>query len=180
MKIPYYRCVRDSDDGCVICQCLHCGETWEWRGGSGKVHFCMFCGTAIERLETRDSDTPRWEHDLEKRHGDAWPEVRCRMWHEKWQKQDQRKRPPYWTIEERCFYLQEDKSERLLNDWKHHINLLGCGYDHPVSAHAAYQTLLRKRHDEAVRDTPQDPDYDPDDTFPQSYRYEYRLRRKCG
>jgi hypothetical protein len=102
------------------------------------------------------------------------------MWHEKWQEQDQRKRPPYWTIEERCFYLQEDKSERLLNDWKHHINLLGCGYDHPVSAHAAYQTLLRKRHDEAVRDTPQDPDYDPDDTFPQSYRYEYRLRRKCG
>ena len=75
---------------------------------------------------------------------------------------------------------QDDKNERLLNDWKHHINLLGCGYDHPVSAHAAYQTLLRKRHDEAVRDTPQDPDYDPDDTFPQSYRYEYRLRRKCG
>ena len=133
MRIAYYRSVRDSDDGCGIYQCLHCGQTWEWRGGSAPVRFCLFCGQAIERLETRDQDTPRWKHDLEKRYGDDWPEKRGQMWQEEWEKRD-RRQPPYWVIEERCFILRDGEDERLLNDWKHRSNLLGCGYKHPVSA----------------------------------------------
>jgi len=177
VRIAYYRSVRDSDDGCGIYQCLHCGQTWEWRGGSAPVRFCLFCGQAIERLETRDQDTPRWKHDLEKRYGDDWPEKRGQMWQEEWEKRD-RRQPPYWVIEERCFILRDGEYERLLNDWKHRSNLLGCGYKHPVSAHVAYQELLRRRHEEAVRDTPEDPDYDPDDHFMPAYRHEYRLRRE--
>ncbi len=178
MLIPFYRCVRDADDGCVICQCLHCGETWEWRGGSGKVRFCLFCGTAIEWRETRDSDTPRWKHDLEMRSGDNWPEVRCRLWREESAKRDARKPEPYWVLVERCFY-EEGRGERLLRDWEAH-NLLGCGYRHPLSAHDAYEILLRKREQAAAKGTPDDPDYTPADELKLTYRYEYRLRRVPG
>jgi hypothetical protein len=175
VKIPYYRCVRDSDDGCGIYQCLHCGETWEWRGGSAKVRFCLFCGTPVEKRETRDQETPHWLYDLEKRSRDNWPEVRARMWREDWEKRDRRPAPPDWVIDERTFVIdKEGEQPRLLTDWKFKQRLS----PQPSSAHQAFAELLRFRHQEAIRDTPEDPDYDPDDFWPGPvYRYEFRLRR---
>ena len=63
--IPHYRCVRGTDDGCAIYQCLLCGETWEWRGGSAPVRFCIFCGgPLISKLDCREQDTPRWLYNF--------------------------------------------------------------------------------------------------------------------
>ena len=71
MNIPYYRYVRDADDGCGIDQCLNCGATWEWRGGSGKVKYCMYCGVKFRsELHCRDHETPRWMYEYRQRHGD--------------------------------------------------------------------------------------------------------------
>jgi hypothetical protein len=171
MKVPFYRCVRDTDDGCGVYQCLQCGETWEWRGGSGQVRFCLFCGCAIEKLETRDTDTPGWLYEWQKRHGDR----HC-IWERTWRRDPVQQ--PYWIVENRCIWLKDGQDDHLNHDWKFHSQLRHR--PHVLTAREAHQELLRLRDVEAKRDTPQDPDYDPDcaSGLEHCYRYEYRLRRE--
>lgn len=173
MPIPYHRYVRYTDDGCGIQECLQCKAQWEWRGGSGTVRFCMYCGVEFKgQHEGRDQETPRWQHDLRRRLGDeAYWQVE-RQWNERrWATARKRR---YWVVEERCFWARNSDPEELLEDWhpKHVLTQV-------QSAHDAYSELVRVRREDAVRDTPDDPDYDPavDWPLPRFCRYEYRLRR---
>jgi hypothetical protein len=174
MTIPYYRYVRYTDEGCGIEECLNCKATWEWRGGSGKVRFCMFCGVEFQRrLECRDSDTPRWMHELRVRLGDQrFFQLESRLW-ESLRRQRQNER--CWVLEERNFWLKDDGTDdHLGKDWQIVDRLTRA-----KSAHDAFKSLTAKRKEEAVRDTPDDPDYDPavDPPPRRFFRYEYRVRR---
>jgi len=163
MAIPNYREVRDTDDGCCILQCLHCHETWEWRGGSAEVRFCMYCGIRFAgKLESRDHDTPRWMHDLRLRLGD---EVYYRRESAIWDRAYVNQRvAPYWIIESRTFWIHGGKEE-LSQDWYGGHKL---PY-HLKSAHQAYQYLINVRREEQG-----EPD---EDDLPPAVRFEYRLRR---
>ena len=172
--IPYYRHVRDTDDGCGICECLACRGTWEWRGGSGKITYCMYCGIRFAgKLECRDQDQPRWQYELQQRLGneDYWPIER------RWWDSLRRKPEPYWVLEERVTLLRLDGSVSSVGEWRHVRPLFQQGRG--VPAHEAYVCLKEVRHREAVRDTPEDEDYDPDLVTPlRMGTYEYRLRRQ--
>ncbi len=87
--------------------------------------------------------------------------------------------PIYKVVEHRCIWLKDGQDDHLNHDWKFKHRL--HNYRHTMTAHEAYQELLRLRDEEAKRGTPQDPDYDPEidnDSFGGSFRYEYRLRRE--
>jgi len=167
MAIPYHRYVRYTDDGCGIDECLNCKATWEWRGGSGKVRCCMYCGVEFRgQLECRDSETPRWLYDLKQRLGDE----AFYRWESRWWNRP-RKQEPYWVLEERSFLLREG-CEELLQDWHKTRDLPWL-----KSAHDAYAELLRVRKEDAEGDDP----FDPDEVAPRRFcRYEYRLRRKSA
>jgi hypothetical protein len=48
VSTPYRRYVRYTDDGRGIDECLNCqSRPWEWRGGSGIVRFCTYCGIEL-------------------------------------------------------------------------------------------------------------------------------------
>ena len=51
-------------------------------------------------------------------------------------------------------------------------------YHGEITAHDAHRELLRLRVEEAARDTPADPDYDPDIDNSPWFRYEFRLVRE--
>lgn len=178
MFIPHYRLVRDTNDGCGEYQCLFCGHTWEWRGGSAPVRFCMFCGTEYApqgRLDCRDQGTPRWQYELQKKHG----EERIYLWEQTWRREH--KPQPCWIVEERCIWLKDGKDDHVQRDWKFKTRLRF--YPNIMTAHEAFQELLRLRDEEAKRGTPADPDYDPDiddDSFGYNYRNEFRLRRETA
>ncbi len=59
-----------------------------------------------------------------------------------------------------------------------------CGVERVVrvssleAGHEAYEELQRLRQEEAVRDTPADPDYDPEIDNSPWFRYEFRLVRE--
>ncbi len=168
--IPHYRCVRGTDDGCAIYQCLLCGETWEWRGGSAPVRFCMFCGgPLISKLDCREQDTPRWLYDWQKTHGESHY-----IWERSWRRDLVPQ--PCWVVEHRCIWLKDGRDDHLNHDWKfkHRLN----NYRHTMTAHEAYEELQRLRQEEAVRDTPADPDYDPEIDNSPWFRYEFRLVRE--
>ena len=174
MSIPHYRCVRGTDDGCAIYQCLLCGGTWEWRGGSAKVRYCMFCGGTYayeNKLDCREQDTPRWLYDLKARVGDAYYRFESRWWH------SQETQKPIWVIQKRCIWLKKDGTDDYIQkDWTVHNRLRS--YGHEITAHDARRELLRLRLEEANRDTPDDPDYDPEIDNPPWFRYEFRLIRE--
>ena len=150
MPIPFYRDVRYTDDGCSIFECLTCKATWEWRGGSGPVRYCLFCGVEFRgQWECREQDTPRWMYELQQQSLDAQSRVRLR----------DRPRPPesYWVIEERMFRLNGE----LLRDWQPERSLY---HHHGLTSHGAFQEL-------------QDIRQEFDEPGPMC-RYEYRLVRK--
>lgn len=173
MAIPYHRYVRYTDDGCGIEQCLNCKATWEWRGGSGIVRFCMYCGVQFKgQLECRDQDTPRWQYDLRRQLGDEVYWRIERQWDERrWTTACKR---PCWVIQERTFWLKRDGTvDHLLHEWHSKRRLNHCG-----SAHEAFSYLQATRKEEAEQDTPDDPDYDPQFDAPRFSRSEYRVRRE--
>lgn len=170
MPIPYFRHVRDTDDGCGISECLHCRATWEWRGGSGPVRFCMYCGIAFQgEWACRNDGTPRWLYNLQTWVSpDRYDALQSRWW--------SRYRPAdtYWVIEERSFW-RRDTGEELLQDWHQEQSL---HYHHGLTAHGAFAILQAKRAEALGREQP---DEDDDDDFPPQphwVRYEYRLVRK--
>lgn len=151
---------------------MACGATWEWRGGSGKVAYCMYCGIRfVGKMVCRDHDQPRWQFELQERLGNEayWP-IERRWW-------DSQRRPPQpcWVLEERVMLLRLDGTVLSVGDWKCSRRLYRRG---GMSAHEAYDCLKEARRREAIRDTPEDEDYDPDLVTPRIGTYEYRLRRQ--
>jgi len=167
VNIPYYRYVRDADDGCGIDQCLNCGATWEWRGGSGKVKYCMYCGVKFRNeLHCRDRETPRWMYEYRQRHGDEALHKLERRW---WDHQCSQPGPS-WVLEEQTILLKSDgRDDHILADW-HKKRCL----TQDVSAHDAYKSLLAARREDSGDDSSDDP---YDFSVRQFARYEYRVRR---
>jgi hypothetical protein len=134
----------------------------------------MYCGVEFKgQLECRDSSTPRWLYELEKQlDQEAFWDIEER-WMELSRSKNRR-----WEIQERSFCLKPDGTDdHVLNDW-HRFQLLKRG----LTAHQAFDVLLRVRKDAIELDLLDAKDFNPEvEVTPRRFcRDEYRVRRVDG
>jgi hypothetical protein len=146
--IPYYRRVRDTDDGCCIDQCLMCHATWEWRGGSGIIRYCMYCGNELKGEHiSRDHDMPRWQWEYGQRHGENALYRLLRDWMPK------RKPRRVWNIEDRLVMIhRETWNVAITRGWRRTY----CTAETAVDALGALKRLRAEQAESEAEETVRD------------------------